>query len=245
MAAGEKTVNEQKLRYQEFINRETGKRHHTDSEDMYQYSLLKAGDPRAVEESKRIWQTDLPGHVSDDPLRNYKYLFVASATLASRTAIAGGMEAERAYNISDLFILRMDMLKTVEDVLALHTEMIAFYTNEMAALDKKKVFSRPVTQCLDYIFEHLHEPVRVPVLAALTGLNGNYLSSLFKKEVGRGIAEYRMEKRLEAARNMLRFTDESYSAIAALLGFSSQSHFIRAFKQHTGCTPKAFRDRPV
>lgn len=239
----EKAVSEQKLRYQEFVNRETGRRHHTDSEDMYQYSLLRAGDPRAVEEAKRMWQSGLPGHVSDDPLRNCKYLFVASVTLASRTAIAGGMEAERAYNISDLFILRMDALRTVEEVLALHSEMIAFYTGEMAALDKKKVFSRPVTQCLDYIYEHLHEPIRVPALAALTGRNASYLSTLFKKEVGRGISAYVMEKRLEAARNMLRFTDESYSAIAALLGFSSQSHFIRAFRQHTGCTPKAYRDR--
>ncbi|MCM1222558.1 MAG: AraC family transcriptional regulator [Lachnospiraceae bacterium] len=29
---------------------------------------------------------------------SFKYLFVASATLASRSAIAGGMDAERAYN---------------------------------------------------------------------------------------------------------------------------------------------------
>lgn len=237
----EKAVSERKLRYQEFISRETGKRHHTHSEDMYQYELLRAGDPRAMAEAKRMWAKNLPGHVSDDPVRNYKYLFVASITLASRAAIAGGMEDERAYNSSDLFILRMDTLKTVEEVLALHNEMFTFYTNEMAALDKKNVFSRPVCQCLDYIYEHLHEPIRVPQLAALVGLNGSYLSTLFKKEVGCGVSAYVMNKRIEAAQNMLRYTDESCAAIAALLGFSSQSHFIRAFRQHTGATPRAFR----
>ena len=54
----------------------------------------------------RRFSSNLPGHISDDPLRNYKYLFAASITLASRSAIAGGMDAERAYNISDLYILK-------------------------------------------------------------------------------------------------------------------------------------------
>ena len=44
--------------------------------------------------------------------RNDKYLFVASVTLACRAAIAGGMEAERAYNISDLYILKIDQLRS-------------------------------------------------------------------------------------------------------------------------------------
>lgn len=78
------------------------------------------GDPKAVEEARRMFSSNLTGHVSNEPIRNYKYLFVASATLASRSAISGGMDTERAYNISDLYIQRMDDLKTVEEVKALH-----------------------------------------------------------------------------------------------------------------------------
>ena len=44
-------VNEKKLRYMEYVSRETGWRHHTHAEDMYQYELLQAGDMRAVKES--------------------------------------------------------------------------------------------------------------------------------------------------------------------------------------------------
>ena len=73
----EKTVSEKKLRYMEFLNRETGDRHHTHTEDMRQYELLRAGSPEAVEEAVRMFSSSLPGHVSDDPVRNYKYLFVA------------------------------------------------------------------------------------------------------------------------------------------------------------------------
>lgn len=73
-------------------------------EDEYQYALVRAGDPRAAQEHVRILFSGLPGKVSEDPIRNIKYLTVASATLASRAAIDAGMDTERAYNISDLYI---------------------------------------------------------------------------------------------------------------------------------------------
>lgn len=237
------TVDEKKLRYMEFVTRETGDRHHTHTEDMLQYQLLRAGDPAAVEEAVRMFSSDLPGHVSDDPLRNCKYLFVACITLASRAAIAGGMEAERAYNISDLYILKMDRLETIQQVRALHREMFAFYTDEMARLDQQSVYSKPVILCLDYIYEHLHEPIRVKQLARFAGLNASYLSTLFKKELGIPISDYVLSKRMEAAKNMLRFSEYSYASIAATLAFSSQSHFTKSFKKQTGYTPKEYRNQ--
>lgn len=239
----DRTVNEKKLRYMEYLQRETADRHHTNTEDMYQYDLLRMGDPRAVEEGVRMFSSSLPGHISDDPLRNYKYLFVASITLASRSAIAGGMDAERAYNISDLYILKMDTLQTVDEVKALHADMFAFYTGEMAALDKAKVYSKPIVLCIDYIYNHLHEAIRTEELARQTGLNRSYLSTLFKRETGQSLSAYILSKRMEAARNMLRFSDYSYAEIAAILAFSSQSHFIRVFRSQTGYTPKEFRNR--
>ena len=200
----ERAVDEKKLRYMEFVSRETGWRHHTYAEDMYQYELLQAGDARAVEESILRINSKNTGHVSDDPVRNIKYLFVASATLACRAAINGGMDAERAYNISDLYIQKMDILRTREEVLALHTDMIAFYTKEMAELDKRSVFSKPVIQCMDYIYNHLHEPIYVQDMAEQVNLSGSYLSTLFKKEAGCSVSEYILCKRMEAARNMLK-----------------------------------------
>ena len=67
-----KTVNEKKLKYMEYIHRETTYRHHTNAEDMYQYDLLRMGDFRAVEEGKKMFSSNLTGHISENPLRNYK-----------------------------------------------------------------------------------------------------------------------------------------------------------------------------
>ena len=121
--------------------------------------------------------------------------------------------------------------------------MFAFYTAEVAKLDKKAVYAKPVVLCLDYIYEHLHEPIRVSSLAEFAGLNPSYLSTLFKKETGVSISAYVLSKRMEAAKNMLKFSPYSYAEIAAMLAFSSQSHFTRVFKVQTGYTPKAYRNR--
>ncbi len=199
----EKPVDEKKLRYMEFINRETGWHHHTHAEDTWQFELLKAGDMRAVEEGILRFNSANTGHLSDDPVRNRKYLFVTSVTQACRAAINGGMDSERAYNISDLYIQKMDILETEEEIRKLHADMMTFYTKEMAELDRKRVYSRPVVICMDYI----------------------------------------LLRKLEAARNMLKYSEYSYAEISAILAFSSQSHFSRIFKKETGYTPKEYRDR--
>ncbi|MCI8978351.1 helix-turn-helix domain-containing protein [bacterium 1xD8-48] len=199
----EKPVDEKKLRYMEFINRETGWHHHTHAEDTWQFELLKAGDMRAVEEGILRFNSANTGHLSDDPVRNRKYLFVTSVTQACRAAINGGMDSERAYNISDLYIQKMDILETEEEICKLHADMMTFYTKEMAELDRKRVYSRPVVICMDYI----------------------------------------LLRKLEAARNMLKYSEYSYAEISAILAFSSQSHFSRIFKKETGYTPKEYRDR--
>ena len=235
-------VSDKQLKYLEFSNREHGIRHHHHEEDMLQYNLIRMGNEQAIEESKKMWASGLPGHTVDDPVRNMRYLFVASIALATRFAIEGGMEEEEAYNASDLYIRTMDTCQTVKAILDVHEDMFSFFTARVAAARKRNIYSQPVIRCMDYIHYHLHEKIAADQLADYTGLTAPYLSGLFKKETGITISEYIREKRLETAKNMLRYSDISYSEIAAILAYSSQSHFNTVFKKETGLTPKEYRD---
>ena len=86
-------ISERRLRIMEFLRREAGERHHTHEEDSVQYELLKAGDADgASAETRKMLASGLAGHLSDDPLRDAKYLFVAGAALASRAAISAGVK---------------------------------------------------------------------------------------------------------------------------------------------------------
>lgn len=237
----ESYVNRKKLKYIEYLNLENQFSHHTHHEDMAQYEYLKEGNPKALEEIKKMFDPNVQGHLSDNPLRNVKYLFVASTTLACRSAISGGMPQEEAYNASDLYIQKMDLLESAEEVKDLVYDMFSFYTDYMANLDRNKVISKNIAAVVEYIRYHLHEKIRLKELAEIVNLNPSYLSVLFKKEMGETVSGYIMSQRIAAAQNMLKYSDYAYSEISAILAFASQSHFISAFSRKTGMTPKEFR----
>lgn len=233
---------DRRVAYMAYLDRENNTRHHYFDEEMKQYRLMQAGDPGAVEESAammRRMQEQL--RLSRDPLLNVKYLFVANITIATRFAIEGGMDSETAYNSSDLYISGLERCRTPEEVLELHREMFGYFTRHMTSIKKDRVYSRPVIQCMDYIDLHLHMPVRLAELADYVKLNASYLSVLFKKETGSSVSEYILNRRLDTAKNMLLYSEYSASQISEILTFSSQSHFIRAFKKREGMTPREYR----
>lgn len=235
-------IDDKKLSYLEYLNRENSFRHHLYSEDMLRFDLMKSGDPRAIEEGENMFASSLLGHLSDDPLRNMKYLFVSTVAIATRYAIEGGMNEEKAYNASDLFIQEADLCKNIEEVKKLNKEMFIFFTTQLSAIHKGRTYSKPVMQCIDYIYYHLYEKLTLGKVATVTRLNPNYLSQLFHKELGITFSDYINKERVTAAKNMLRHSDFSYSDIASILGYSSQSHFIQNFKVSTGYTPKKYRN---
>lgn len=50
-------------------------------------------------------------------------------------------------------------------------------------------------------------------------------------------------EKVEEAKRLLRYTDKTVSAIGLYLGFSSQDHFVRVFKETVGMTPKEYREK--
>ena len=83
-----------KLIYAEFLQREERRYHHGYDEEMLQYRYIQEGDFRSIAESQRMFRGNINGLLSQDILRHYKYLFVASTTLACRAAIDGGIESQ-------------------------------------------------------------------------------------------------------------------------------------------------------
>ena len=234
---------DRQVAYLAYINRENEFQHHGYSEEMKQYRMMQAGDSRAVAESQAMMRKTLPVGLSEDPLRNAQYLFVASTTIATRFAIEGGLDVETAYNTSDMYIRKLDQCRDAEDVLALHREMFEFFTSRMAGVKKRKEYILPIARCVEYIEAHLHVPLRIEELADLVRLSPSYLSVLFRRETGKPFSDYVLYRRIETAENMLLYSDYSSTEISEILAFSSQSYFIRCFRKKTGMTPKQYRQR--
>ncbi len=163
--------------------------------------------------------------------------------MITRQCVTAGMELEQAYRLSDFYILKMDSCTSVEAVSQLHHNMALDFTGKMALIKKSSAISKPVVMCMDFIYSHLNTRITVQVLSDYTGLSASYLSRLFKKELGISISDYILEKKIEKAENLLKYSDYSLVDIANYLAFSSQSHFIQTFKKAVGLTPNKYRNQ--
>ncbi|SDZ09657.1 transcriptional regulator, AraC family [Jannaschia faecimaris] len=92
----------------------------------------------------------------------------------------------------------------------------------------------------DWIDANLGEPIRLADLAVIADLSQFHLHRMFRISKGMAPHNWIMRRKIEQAKIMLR-TECSVIEVAVAFGFSSQSHFTRAFRAHTAMTPTTYR----
>ncbi|MGI5898912.1 MAG: response regulator transcription factor [Christensenellales bacterium] len=88
-----------------------------------------------------------------------------------------------------------------------------------------------------------HPQVNLAELAEKLHISSQYLSSRFNKETGRSFSSFLIEKRMEAAKNLLESTARPVSDIGRSVGYLSDKHFYVVFKKIVGDSPAKYRQR--
>lgn len=94
---------------------------------------------------------------------------------------------------------------------------------------------------INYLSQHLAEPITLEQLAQRIGLSVSRVGQLFRKHMHQSPHRFLENQRIAHARQILETTDEPVSLIAVAAGFSDPFHFSRQFKKHTGCSPREYR----
>lgn len=100
-----------------------------------------------------------------------------------------------------------------------------------------------VRRAVAYIQEHYGRNISRQEIAEAVGISQNYLSEIFTRELGLPPWEYLNRYRIKRAKELLRRTDESITAIAARVGFADSAYFSRVFRKQVGRSPRAYRER--
>ncbi|MCF8219003.1 MAG: AraC family transcriptional regulator [Bacteroidales bacterium] len=80
-------------------------------------------------------------------------------------------------------------------------------------------------------------------IAEKTRKDYHYLSRLFSSKEGITIEKYIILQKIEKAKELLVYNQETLSEIAYKLGYSSVSHISKQFREVTGMTPSGFKNQ--
>jgi AraC family transcriptional regulator of arabinose operon len=78
-------------------------------------------------------------------------------------------------------------------------------------------------------------------LAHRNQISASRLSHLFRDEIGTNVKNYRLDRRLQLAAEMLVSTDMAIKGVAYSVGYGHCSSFVRAFKTRFGISPTSYR----
>lgn len=106
---------------------------------------------------------------------------------------------------------------------------------------RSPLVANKIGMLLKYIDGNLDSDLVVDQLADLVGASADQLSRAFKRSVGETPHNYVLQRRIDAARQLLRDDTNTLAQIAHATGFSSQSHMTTTFKRVLGVTPGAIR----
>jgi AraC-like DNA-binding protein len=94
---------------------------------------------------------------------------------------------------------------------------------------------------IDYIESSLEQELSLYDLASIVGLSVFHFARAFKSTYGVAPYRYIVQRRITRAKTLLSTTDDTVTAIAFHVGFSSKSRFTQLFAKLTGSTPTQYR----
>ena len=183
-----------------------------------------------------------PGSMAPNQLRQQKNTFVTTATIVSRAAIEGGVPVEEAFQLSDAYIRKAELLPDPDRIMNLQYHMVLDFCDRVRILQGGGHPSPLVLKVHAYILQHLSEPVTTEDIADALFMSRSYVSRCFRKEAGVTLQQYIRDKKIEEAKRLLLYTDKPVTSISVYLGYSSPGHFSRVFRESTGKTPMEYRE---
>ncbi|MFN8468168.1 MAG: helix-turn-helix domain-containing protein [Caldilineaceae bacterium] len=125
-----------------------------------------------------------------------------------------------------------------------------FMPDELASL-VARAFSAPETlsprtgdlvkQAIFYIQQHFDQPLNRADVADAISVSENYLSQIFRQEMGISLWDYLNRQRISHAQHLLESTTISVTGVAVAVGIYDPAYFSRIFHKQTGLSPSAYR----
>lgn len=137
----------------------------------------------------------------------------------------------------------MDHFENVTDMNAYLRSLSMKLIRRLPEYETRETTNETFVSILQYVHENYRSTITIQSLTQKYYINPNYLSQLFKKEVGETFTSYMTRLRITNACSLLEQTRLRVTEIAEKVGYQDYFYFTRMFKKITGHTPTQFREQ--
>ncbi len=205
-------------------------------------SALRSAHPIRAEQLLETLTLDLLKLPVADEYMSVRFYYRGLVYHVIRLIPVDNPNVQTALNYTSALLTLIDELTTTLDFLYAIPVIVDHLTKMMAFLSPPVSTNPNVTTAIHLIEDHLKEPtLSLPWIAQQTGLSNNYLSALFKQEVGESVPERIRRRRIDASIADLLGTNLPICAIGEKYCFASCTAYINTFKTYKHMTPLQYR----
>lgn len=175
------------------------------------------------------------------PVFYIHYLYSEAVNAFLKTCSEKEIRLDR-YVVSNLMSgTRLDYIDDCSEIVDyLYETMVEALSKKSEMLGDCKGTVRSIRK---FIENNYHNELLVKGIAKEFNLNPNYLSGIFKKEVGDSLISYLTKVRLEKTCQLLKETDMSIFEIGQSVGYKNPEYFYKVFKKEIGITALDYRNK--
>jgi AraC family transcriptional regulator, glycine betaine-responsive activator len=138
-----------------------------------------------------------------------------------------------------------ELAARVADQMLHHSARAAAEPQRLALPERTGVRHPRLLDAIAAMEANLEIPLPLAELAAAAGLSLRQLERLFAAQLGVRPGQYYRDLRLQRARQLVLQTGQSMMQIAVSTGFSSATHFAKAYRQAHGSPPSRDREAVI
>lgn len=128
---------------------------------------------------------------------------------------------------------------TIDSILLLLAKKYSLLIKEITGKENESDLIHSIKQIID---NYYYQDLKLDDIANRLSQSKSTICHEFKKNTGISIIQYKIQKQIEEAKNLLLMSDMNISQIASLVGFGSASYFTKIFKTTYKMTPKEFKN---
>ncbi|MBO3459419.1 AraC family transcriptional regulator [Aetokthonos hydrillicola Thurmond2011] len=119
---------------------------------------------------------------------------------------------------------------------------IAIDRGILATFEKFLLQSQPLlSNVFHFIEKNYQQSISLREVAQAVGRSPAYLTDLVRRETGKTVLNWIIERRMAEARRLLLETEESVERISEAVGYFDRRHFSRQFLKFHNATPQTWR----